>query len=82
MHRAGLHVIGLPGTIDNDIYGTDMGIGVDTALNTIISLVDMIPVSYTHLSAGGQDSKAFHGERLIFLAGRSKPSINLNQGGP
>jgi 6-phosphofructokinase 1 len=42
LHRLGLPVIGLPGTIDNDIFGTDMGIGVDTALNTIISLVDMI----------------------------------------
>jgi 6-phosphofructokinase 1 len=42
LHRFGLPVIGLPGTIDNDIYGTDMGIGVDTALNTIISLIDMI----------------------------------------
>jgi 6-phosphofructokinase 1 len=42
LHRRGLSVIGLPGTIDNDRYGTDMGIGVDTALNTIISLVDMI----------------------------------------
>lgn len=35
-------VIGIPGTIDNDLYGTDMCIGVDTALNTIISMVDMI----------------------------------------
>jgi 6-phosphofructokinase 1 len=42
LHKFGLPVIGLPGTIDNDIFGTDMGIGVDTALNTIISLVDMI----------------------------------------
>ncbi len=42
LHRRGLSVIGLPGTIDNDLFGTDMGIGVDTALNTIISLVDMI----------------------------------------
>lgn len=42
LHRLGLPVIGVPGTIDNDIFGTDMGIGVDTALNTIISLVDMI----------------------------------------
>jgi 6-phosphofructokinase 1 len=42
LHKRGLPVIGLPGTIDNDIFGTDMGIGVDTALNTIISLVDMI----------------------------------------
>ena len=42
LHRLGLPVIGLPGTIDNDLFGTDMGIGVDTCLNTIISLVDMI----------------------------------------
>ncbi len=42
LHSYGLPVIGLPGTIDNDLFGTDMGIGVDTALNTIISLVDMI----------------------------------------
>jgi 6-phosphofructokinase 1 len=42
LHNHGFPTIGLPGTIDNDIYGTDMGIGVDTALNTIISLVDMI----------------------------------------
>lgn len=42
LHQLGYPVIGLPGTIDNDIYGTDMGIGVDTALNTIIHLVDMV----------------------------------------
>jgi 6-phosphofructokinase 1 len=42
LYRFGLPVIGLPGTIDNDLFGTDMGIGVDTALNTIIHLVDMI----------------------------------------
>ncbi len=35
-------VIGLPATIDNDLYGTDMCIGVDTALNTIISAIDKI----------------------------------------
>ena len=35
-------VIGLPATIDNDLYGTDMRIGVDTALNTIISAIDKI----------------------------------------
>jgi len=42
IHELGFPVIGLPGTIDNDIYGTDMGIGVDTSLNTIIHLIDMI----------------------------------------
>ena len=37
-----LPVIGLPGTIDNDLYGTDSTIGYDTALNTIMECVDKI----------------------------------------
>ncbi len=35
-------VIGLPGTIDNDINGTDYTIGYDTALNTVVSAIDKI----------------------------------------
>ncbi len=34
--------IGIPGTIDNDLYGTDYTIGFDTALNTVVSAVDKI----------------------------------------
>ena len=34
--------VGLPGTIDNDIYGTDTTIGYDTALNVIMDCVDKI----------------------------------------
>ena len=34
--------IGLPGTIDNDLYGTDTTIGYDTTLNTIVECVDRI----------------------------------------
>ena len=37
-----VRVIGLPGTIDNDLYGTDSTIGYDTALNTIMECVDKI----------------------------------------
>ena len=37
--------IGLPGTIDNDLYGTDTTIGYDTALNTILDAVDKIRMS-------------------------------------
>ncbi len=37
-----ISVIGLPGTIDNDLYGTDSTIGYDTALNTIMDCVDKI----------------------------------------
>ena len=35
-----LKVIGLPGSIDNDLFGTDMCIGADTALNHIVSAMD------------------------------------------
>jgi 6-phosphofructokinase 1 len=34
--------VGVPGTIDNDIYGTDYTIGYDTALNTVVQCVDKI----------------------------------------
>jgi 6-phosphofructokinase 1 len=35
-------VIGIPGTIDNDLFGTDYTIGYDTALNTVVEAVDKI----------------------------------------
>lgn len=40
--KQGVRVIGIPGSIDNDIYGTDMAVGVDTALNTIMEAVDKL----------------------------------------
>jgi 6-phosphofructokinase 1 len=48
-------IVGLPGTIDNDLYGTDVTIGYDTALNTIIECVDKI-----------RDTASSH-ERLFFI---------------
>ncbi len=41
-HEHNIPVIGIPGTIDNDINGTDYTIGFDTALNTIIDAIDKI----------------------------------------
>jgi 6-phosphofructokinase 1 len=35
-------ILGLPGTIDNDLYGTDFTIGYDTAINTVTNAVDKI----------------------------------------
>ncbi len=35
-------IVGLPGTIDNDLYGTDYTIGYDTAVNTVVEAVDKI----------------------------------------
>lgn len=42
LHEMGLRTIGVPGTIDNDIPYTDMSIGVDTALNTVLENIDRI----------------------------------------
>ncbi len=38
----GVNVVGIPGTIDNDIYGTDYTIGFDTAMNTVIESIDKL----------------------------------------
>ncbi|MEL7436863.1 MAG: ATP-dependent 6-phosphofructokinase, partial [Chloroflexota bacterium] len=42
LHRLGVPVVGVPASIDNDIYGTDTSIGVDTALNTILDAIDKL----------------------------------------
>jgi 6-phosphofructokinase 1 len=38
----GFRVVGIPASIDNDVYGTDMALGVDTALNTILEAIDKL----------------------------------------
>jgi 6-phosphofructokinase 1 len=40
--KYGISVIGIPGTIDNDLYGSDFTLGYDTAVNTIIEAIDKI----------------------------------------
>jgi len=61
-------IVGVPGTIDNDIFGTDSTIGYDTALNTIIEAVDKI-----------RDTASSH-ERLFFIEvmGRDAGFLALN----
>lgn len=38
----GIPIIGIPGTIDNDLYGSDFTLGYDTAINTVIDAIDKI----------------------------------------
>ncbi len=40
--KYGVRVIGVPGTIDNDLYGSDFTLGYDTAINTVIEAIDKI----------------------------------------
>jgi 6-phosphofructokinase 1 len=42
LHRLGVPVVGVPSTIDNDLRGTDMSVGADTALNTVVAAIDHI----------------------------------------
>ena len=61
-------VIGIPGTIDNDLWGTDATIGYDTALNTIMNCVDIL-----------RDTATSH-ERvfLVEVMGRDAGFLTLN----
>jgi 6-phosphofructokinase 1 len=63
-------IVGIPGTIDNDIYGTDNTIGYDTALNTVVEVIDKI-----------RDTASSH-NRLFFIEvmGRDAGFIALNTG--
>lgn len=45
LSKAGLPVVGVASTIDNDLCGTDMSIGVDTALNIALESIDRLKVS-------------------------------------
>lgn len=42
LHELGFAAVGIPATIDNDVSGTDLAIGVDTAINTALEAVDRI----------------------------------------
>ncbi len=67
-HR--IPIVGVPGTIDNDLYGTDFTIGFDTAVNTALDAIDRI-----------RDTAASH-ERVFFIEvmGRHAGFIALNVG--
>jgi len=63
-------IIGIPGTIDNDIFGTSNTVGFDTAMNTVVEVIDKI-----------RDTASSH-NRLFFVEvmGRDVGHIALNAG--
>lgn len=62
--------VGIPGTIDNDMFGTDYTIGFDTALNTVVEAIDKI-----------KDTASSH-DRLFFIEvmGRDAGFVALHSG--
>ncbi|HEY5596034.1 MAG TPA: ATP-dependent 6-phosphofructokinase, partial [Candidatus Bipolaricaulota bacterium] len=70
LHQLGMPTVGVPATIDNDIYGTDMAIGVDTALNTILQALDRLRDTATsHTRAFVVEVMGRHCGYLTLLAG-------------
>jgi 6-phosphofructokinase 1 len=66
----GFPVMGIPGTIDNDIYGTSHTLGFDTALNTVVDCIDKI-----------RDTASSHNRLfLVEVMGRDAGHIALNAG--
>lgn len=66
----GIAVVGIPGTIDNDIYGTDVTIGFNTALNVALEAIDRL-----------RDTAASHDRLfLVEVMGRHSGHIALNVG--
>jgi len=66
----GFPIVGIPGTIDNDISGTDNTIGYDTALNTVVEAIDKI-----------RDTANSHNRLfLVEVMGRDAGHIALNAG--
>jgi 6-phosphofructokinase 1 len=45
MHKHGFPVVGISSTIDNDLYGVDITIGVDTALNIALEAIDRLKIT-------------------------------------
>lgn len=70
LDRRGITVMGLPGTIDNDLGYTDYTIGFDTAVNTVLSAVTNIR----------DTSSAHHRTTIIEVMGRNCGDIALHAG--
>jgi 6-phosphofructokinase 1 len=66
----GIATIGIPGTIDNDLYGTDSTLGYDTAVNTVIQAVDKIK----------DTAESHHRLFIVEVMGRDAGFIALRSG--
>lgn len=68
--KQGINVVGIPASIDNDVWGTNMAIGVDTAMNTIMEAVDKL-----------RDTASSHGRAfLIETMGRGSGYLAVMAG--
>lgn len=70
LSELGIAVVGLPGTIDNDIWGSDNTIGFDTAVNTVVDAINKL-----------RDTASSHGRVMILeVMGRNSGWIAMTAG--
>ncbi|MGI2335588.1 MAG: 6-phosphofructokinase [Dehalogenimonas sp.] len=70
LHQTGFPVVGVASTIDNDLYGTDQSIGVDTALNIALEAIDRLKVTASsHQRAHIVEVMGRHQGYLALMAG-------------
>jgi 6-phosphofructokinase 1 len=70
LSELGICVVGLPGTIDNDIWGTDYTIGFDTATNTVVDAINKL-----------RDTASSHGRVIVLeVMGRNSGWIAMTAG--
>jgi 6-phosphofructokinase 1 len=67
LHQRGFPIIGVPASIDNDVGGTDVSIGVDTAINTALESIDKLK----------DTAAAFHRAFVVEVMGRHSGWIAL-----
>lgn len=70
LQKEGINVICIPGTIDNDVIGSEFSIGFDTAVNTVVSAIDKIRDTLT----------SHHRCSIIEVMGRSCANIAMRAG--
>jgi len=70
LEELGVKVVGIPATIDNDVWGTDTAIGVDTALNTALGAIDRIK----------DTASSHHRAHVVEVMGRNSGYLALMSG--
>jgi 6-phosphofructokinase 1 len=70
LNETGFPVVGVASTIDNDLYGTDQSIGVDTALNIVLEAIDRLKVT----------ASSHHRAHIVETMGRNHGYLALTAG--
>ena len=75
--ETGLPIVGLPGTIDNDVWGSDYTIGCDTAANTIIDAINTYKPTWLYMNKTEMMRFVLYADRLVVYHPSLQPYASL-----